>query len=113
MEFLEKLNYLMDKRGLNKNTLSKDCNIPYTTIDGWYKKGYEGLKLTTLKKLSGYFGVTLDFLAYDDLPVERKSVLYQEAKSKLETMNDDQLKVILKFFHWLEEVDRDKRSQIQ
>ena len=57
MDFLEKLDYLMEENHLNKNTLSKACNIPYTTIDGWYKKGYEGLKLTSLKKLSGFFGV--------------------------------------------------------
>lgn len=61
MNFLEKLNYLMEKHNLNKSTLSKACGIPYTTIDGWYKKGYEGLKLTTLNKLSDYFGTTLDF----------------------------------------------------
>ena len=53
MDFLEKLDYLMEENHLNKNTLSKARNIPYTTIDGWYKKGYEGLKLTSLKKLSG------------------------------------------------------------
>lgn len=67
MNFLEKLNWLMTKNNLNKNTLSKACNIPYTTIDGWYKKGYEGLKLTTLRKLSNYFGTTLDFWASDTL----------------------------------------------
>ena len=63
--FLEKLNYLMEQNHLNKSTLSKACDIPYTTIDGWYKKGYEGLKLTTLRKLSAYFGVPLDFWAND------------------------------------------------
>lgn len=52
MEFLDKLNYLMEENHLNKHTLSKACNIPYTTIDGWYKKGYEGLKLTSLRRLS-------------------------------------------------------------
>lgn len=71
MDFLDKLNYLMDKNNLNKSTLSKACGIPYTTIDGWYKKGYEGLKLTTLRKLSSYFDVSLDFWVsdkpYDDL----------------------------------------------
>lgn len=65
MDFLEKLNYLMEKNNLNKSSLSKACNIPYTTIDGWYKKGYEGLKLTTLRKLADYFGTTLDFWASD------------------------------------------------
>ena len=61
MNFLEKLDYLMKENKLNKNSLSKACQIPYTTIDGWYKKGYEGLKLTTLRKLANYFGTTLDY----------------------------------------------------
>lgn len=67
MDFLEKLDFLMDKYSLNKSTLSKSCNIPYTTIDGWYKRGYEGLKLPTLKKLSNYFGTSLDYWADDNL----------------------------------------------
>lgn len=65
MDFLEKLDYLMQRDNFNKSTLSKACNIPYTTIDGWYKKGYEGLKLTTLRKLANFFGTTLDFWAND------------------------------------------------
>lgn len=69
MDFLEKLNTLMIKNNLNKSTLSKACGIPYTTIDGWYKKGYEGLKLTTLRRLSAFFGTSLDFWA-NDQPLE-------------------------------------------
>lgn len=65
--FLNKLDYLMDIKGLNKNSLSKASQIPYTTIDGWYKKGYEGLKLTTLTKLSEYFNVGLDYWADDEV----------------------------------------------
>ena len=61
MTFLDKLDNLMHERGLNKNTLSKACGIPYTTIDGWYKKGYEGLKVSTLKKLTEYFGKPLEY----------------------------------------------------
>ena len=61
MDFLSKLDELMKKNNLNKSTLSKNCGIPYTTIDGWYKRGYEGLKLTTLRKLSDYFNISLDF----------------------------------------------------
>lgn len=65
MDFLEKLNQLMKQNNLNKRTLSKSCNIPYTTIDNWYKRGYEGLKLTTLKKLSDYFQISLDYWVDD------------------------------------------------
>lgn len=70
MNFLEKLNYLMNQRNLNKNTLSKSCNIPYTTIDNWYKRGYDGLKLETLKKLSNYFEIPLDFWVRDDIQLD-------------------------------------------
>lgn len=66
MTFLEKLEKLMKEYNLNKNTLSKSCGIPYTTIDGWYKKGFEDMRLSTLKKLASYFNTTLDFWAYDN-----------------------------------------------
>lgn len=38
MNFLEKLDFLMEKYGLNKRTLALKSDIPYTTIDAWYKK---------------------------------------------------------------------------
>lgn len=66
MDFLQKLDFLMEKYGLNKLTLSQNSGIPYSTIVGWYKKGYEGLKLTTLKKLSDYFNTVLDYWINED-----------------------------------------------
>lgn len=87
MDFLEKINYLMEKHHLNKSTLSKACNIPYTTIDGWYKRGYEGLKLPTLKKLSDYFNVSLDYWADDTLtdPVPRNGTSSDTSENNLVT----------------------------
>lgn len=75
MDFLEKINSLMSSNNLNKSTLSKACDIPYTTVDGWYKRGYEGLKLPTLKKLSNYFDISLDFWADDEIidPIPQKN----------------------------------------
>lgn len=67
MNFLEKLDFLMNKYGLNKRTLSQKCGIPYTTIDAWYKKGYEGLKLTTLRKLNDFFNTSLDYWILDKI----------------------------------------------
>lgn len=66
MNFLEKLDNLMIQHNLNKNSLSKACGIPYTTIDGWYKKGYDDLRLSTLKKLAAYFNTSLDYWAFDN-----------------------------------------------
>lgn len=67
MDFLQKLDFMMGKYALNKRTLSQNSGIPYTTIDGWYKKGYEGMKLSTLRTLSGYFNTVIDFWARDEV----------------------------------------------
>lgn len=106
MDFLEKLDYLMEENHLNKNTLSKACNIPYTTIDGWYKKGYEGLKLTSLKKLSGFFGVPLDFWANDDTPKCGGSEVKQKVIMQIEKMSEEEARAVLAFIHSLGEVER-------
>lgn len=67
MSFLDKLDYLMREKNINKNQLSKESGVPYTTIDGFYKKGTENIKLSTLKKLASYFGCSLDYLADDNI----------------------------------------------
>ena len=67
MNFLEKLDYLMQKEKINKNILSKNSGIPYTTIDGFYKKGYQNTKLSTINKLANYFNVSLDYLIFDEI----------------------------------------------
>lgn len=67
MDFLEKLDFLMHRFDLTKTTLSQKSGIPYTTIDAWYKKGYEGLKLTTLRKLAQYFNTSLDYWCEDEI----------------------------------------------
>lgn len=68
MDFLQKLDDLMAKNALNRRSLSQKSGIPYTTIDGWYKKGYAGIKLSTLKTLSGYFGTPLDYWVQEGAP---------------------------------------------
>lgn len=64
MSFTDRLEYLMRKNGIrNKSELSKQSGIPYTTIDGIYKKGSDNIKLSTLKKLAACLYCSLDFLA--------------------------------------------------
>ena len=66
MDFLEKLDYLMKEKKLNKSKLSVLADVPYTTIVGLYTKGYENTKLTTIRKIASALGVTLDYLVGDD-----------------------------------------------
>lgn len=67
MGLTDKLDKFMEVRGINKSQLAKEADVPYTTIDGFYKKGYENIKLSTLKKLAQYMGCSIDYLADDDV----------------------------------------------
>jgi transcriptional regulator with XRE-family HTH domain len=62
MNFLEKLDMLMEEKGINKSRLSRGSGVPYTTIASFYEKGYRNIRLATLKKLSSYFGCSIDYL---------------------------------------------------
>ncbi|MEL7655885.1 MAG: helix-turn-helix transcriptional regulator [Bacillota bacterium] len=73
MSFLDKLDDLMRNKGINKNQLSQQTGIPYSTIDSFYKKGYDNVKLSTLRKLATFFGCSLDYLADDDVLEENNS----------------------------------------
>ena len=65
--FLDTLESLMKERKLNKNSLAKESGIPYTTIDGFYKKGCDNIKLSTLTRLASFFGVSLDYLVNGEI----------------------------------------------
>lgn len=66
MGLTDKLDLLMKERNItSKAELARESGVPYTTIDGFYKKGSDNAKLSTLKKLCAYFGCSLDYLADD------------------------------------------------
>ena len=65
--FLDTLERLMKERKLNKNSLARESGIPYTTIDGFYKKGCDNVKLSTLTRLASFFGVSLDYLVNGEI----------------------------------------------
>jgi repressor LexA len=67
MLFIEKLDKLMEEKGLNKSQLSKGSGVPYTTIVNFYEKGTDNIKLSTLRRLAEYFNVSLDYLVDDDV----------------------------------------------
>ncbi|MGF9906934.1 helix-turn-helix domain-containing protein [Brevibacillus porteri] len=63
MSLTVKLTALMTERGINRSELAKGSGVPYTTIVALFDKGADNIKLSTLRKLADYFGVTLDDLA--------------------------------------------------
>jgi len=98
MTFLNKLETLMRKKNIeNINQLSKETGIPYTTIDGFYKKGTENIKLSTLKKLAEYFNCSLDFLVDDKITEEKQEVYTIAAHHDGDEWTEDELEDIENF----------------
>lgn len=66
MTMTEKLDILMEERGINRSQLARLSGIPYMTIVNFYEKGTENTKRSTLVRLSQFFDVTVDYLVIDE-----------------------------------------------
>ena len=104
MSFTEKLDALMAEKGINKSILSKESGIPYTTIAGFYTKGTDNVKLSTLRKLSSYLGCSIDYLA-DDGNVDTPTTL--AAHSDGEEYTEEELKEIKQFAEFVKNRKRE------
>lgn len=62
MDLLDRLKLLMQKTNDSNASLARNSGIPYTTIDGLFKKGYKNAYVSTIQKLSDYFNVSIDYL---------------------------------------------------
>ena len=84
MSFTDKLDELMAEKGINKSILSKEAGIPYTTIAGFYTKGTDNIKLSTLKKLSTTLAAHFDSEEYteDELNEIRQFAEFVKGKRK-------------------------------
>ena len=88
MSLTDKLDFLMREKNINKAELARESGIPYTTIDGFYKKGSENAKLSTLKKLCSYFNCSLDYLADDTVDTEFEDTIAAHFDGKEYTLEE-------------------------
>lgn len=62
MDFLKRLELLMNAREINKKVLAEQAKIPVSTVYSWWAKGYEGITLPTINKLCEFFHCSMDWL---------------------------------------------------
>ena len=67
MDMLAKLERRMAEIGVNKRQLAIQSGVPYTTVIGFWDKGYENMKLSTLRRLAAYLQVSIDYLVRDEV----------------------------------------------
>lgn len=95
MSVVERLNKYMEEHGYNKAEIARLSGIPYTTIDGLFKKGDENTKLSTLKKLAKLIGCTLDELT-DSTTIKNSYYTNPETALLAQQIHDDpNLRILL------------------
>lgn len=77
MNFLNNLSELMEKNNINKKELAKTLNISPSTITMWYSRGCDNVSITTLIKLSNYFGLSMEELV-NGTPKKTKTIIFTE-----------------------------------
>lgn len=104
MNMLDKIELLSKIKGIkNRHQLSTLTGIPYTTLDGLYKKGYENIRLPTLRTLASFFGVSMEYLVNDDLenPKNHGDQLGENQKQLIElarTVHEEDASAILDLY---------------
>lgn len=75
MDFLKRLELLMNAKEINKKVLAEQAKIPVSTVYSWWAKGYEGITLPTILKLCDYFHCSMDWLCCGEETKEADSSL--------------------------------------
>lgn len=93
MTFIEKIEFLIKDKGLNKRQFSIEADIPYNTIRNFWIQGVDKMQLPTFRKLCDYFNVTMDSMAYDEREIEYKTDLSSDPlpKDQLQLIHDFRL----------------------
>lgn len=93
MDFLDRLRLLMNQNGDDNNSvLAKRSGIPYTTIDGLFKRGWEKAQISTIQKICDYYGVSLDYMVYG---ADKLSAESQVLAAKFDNLDDSGKDVVI------------------
>ena len=94
MAFTDNLQSLMSAKGISRRKLAKECGISPSAVNSWFNRSAENISLQTLKKLSDYFGISIEELVYGKRQM-------REITFSSNTYTDAELDQIKQFAHFL------------
>lgn len=94
MAFTDNLQALMNAKGVSRRRLANECGISPSAVNSWFNRSAENISLPTLKKLSEYFGISIEELVYGKK--QRREITFSG-----NTYTDDELNQITQFAHFL------------
>lgn len=94
MAFTDNLQALMSAKGISRRRLAKECGISPSAVNSWFNRSAENISLQTLKKLSDYFGISIEELVHGKQ--QRRKISFSSS-----TYTDEELDQIKQFAHFL------------
>jgi len=99
MDLIEKLHILMNKKNIKKvSQLSRETNIPYTTLKSIFDGDVNDIRLSTSRKLCNYFEITLDELLDDDIEL---TDFYSANNINTEELDEKDIEELNRFVEFL------------
>lgn len=94
MVFTDNLQALMSAKGISRRKLAKECGISPSAVNSWFNRSAENISLQTLKKLSDYFGISIEELVNGRK--RRREITFSSS-----AYTDAELDQITQFAHFL------------
>ena len=94
MAFTDNLQALMSAKGISRRKLAKECGISPSAVNSWFNRSAENISFQTLKKLSDYFGISIEELVHGKQ--RRREITFSS-----NTYTDAELDQITQFAHFL------------
>jgi transcriptional regulator with XRE-family HTH domain len=94
MAFTDNLQALMSAKGISRRKLAKECGISPSAVNSWFNRSAENISLQTLKKLSDYFGISIEELVHGKQ--QRREITFSSG-----AYTDAELDQIKQFAHFL------------
>ena len=94
MNFLDNLDFLLKAHNMKRADLARAIHIAPSTINSWYARGTDKIKLQVLIDISNYFNVSLEYLINGNESAE---------KVVNDNYTDEEIKLINDFCNMLKE----------
>lgn len=94
MAFTDNLQALMSAKGISRRKLAKECGISPSAVNSWFNRSAENISLPTLKKLSEYFGISIEELVNGKQ--QQREITFSSS-----AYTDSELDQITQFAHFL------------
>lgn len=94
MAFTDNLQALMSAKGISRRRLAKECGISPSAVNSWFNRSAENISLQTLKKLSEYFGISIEELVHGSR--QTREITFSSS-----AYTDEELNQIKQFAHFL------------